>query len=220
MKAWRVYPNAIVATGGSGSVGTNREIGEIHNILVDDSNSPRNVWLPYGISLELDPNIENAYFPPDLAESVPYGTDMVAATRNSPGPDGKIYADPEAINFYFVSAISDHTTNAYTLEALGDKPPAVVVEDYTVLTTAKAAIVASHEVGHCLTLPHVCSIDQNVDNPVDTTFGRMCKDPSTETTDREYLMYPSEDFIRSAGVAITNQEAVVARKGALALHHG
>jgi hypothetical protein len=216
IKAWRVYPNAIVATGGSGSVGTDREVGEIHNILVDDSNSPRNVWLPLSISLELDPNIENAYFPPGLADAVPNGTDMVAATRNNPGPGGKVYVDSGAINFYFVSAIDDHTTNAYTLGAFGDKPPAVVVEDFTVLTTAKAAIVASHEVGHALTLPHVCSI--GADDPLKTTFGRMCKDPAVETTDREYLMYPSENFLRHSGAAVTNQEAVVARKGALKLH--
>ncbi len=222
MKAWRVYADGFVAGGGGlggGPLGTGRDTSEIHNLLVDDTYSPRNTWLPFGIRLELDPVIEDAFLPSPWGDgSVPLDGNPVAATLSSPGPGGRSYVDNGAINFYFVSDIDDASTYAFTQVKFGKQPPYVVYEDTASLSTEREAKVASHEVGHALRLPHVCSRGPDAQDPSTTTFGRFCKTPASESADREYLMYPQLDFISHNGTTITVQEAIVARHAAIELH--
>ena len=228
MKAWRVYPDHPVASGGSGSIGTDREVSEIHNILVDDGNSPRAIWIGQSIQLDLDPLIEDAFFPEPWGHGqVDVNSDPVDAINPNK------FVDPGAINFYFVQHISDSGTWAYTGPLpLANPPPNhphfVVFSDMATMSTSQAAVVASHEVGHAFGLPHVCSLGLDKEDPAGTTFGRLCHDPGivggilggkpAETTDRDYLMYPRTNMIFMTATNITNQEAIVARRGAAKLH--
>jgi hypothetical protein len=230
MKAWRVYAAGPYIAGGGlggGPIGTNREIGDVLDVLLNNNNSPRNVFLPHGIRLDLDPNIENAYFPINLAESFPKDLDPIEAAKNNPGPDGQLYFDPGAINIYFISDFVGpntawkYATGRRTVRNNGSvtRLPSIVFEDTATLSTSYDAIVAAHELGHVLSLPHVCSRDAEDTPPEETTFGRMCTEPASETTDRQYLMYPTLNFLSDAGTVITGQEAILVRREAALLHN-
>jgi hypothetical protein len=226
MKAWRVFPGPFVAGGGGGlggSVGTDRDVSEIQDILANDENSPVALWAKYGIMLKLDSILDAVLPAPWGDDSVPYHADPVPVVKDTP------FFDKGAINIYFVKDIDDWTTTAYTQHQMVSTvdpsaedftPPTTVFEDTASLSTAKAAMVAAHEVGHAFGLNHVCARDDGPEVPT-TLFGRVCNtwpSASRETTDREYLMYPELDWINHNGVAVTSEEAVHARRGASKLH--
>jgi hypothetical protein len=104
----------------------------------------------------------------------------------------------------------------------GNTPPAVVLEDSAPLSTAKAATVAAHEIGHALSLVHVCALQSRNENPADTQFQRYCgflpTDPNKDTTDREYLMFPEMDWHSHTGATVTAEEGARARRAASRLH--
>ncbi len=221
MKAWRVYPASIIAGGGGGgSVGTDREKGEIHNILVDDENSPASIWGQHGITLTLGP-IADAVLPaPWGDDSVPNNADPVPIAMANAAADGAIPFDRGAINFYFVKDIDDATTSAYTVHEIDPSmdlatEPTIVFEDTASLSTSKEATVAAHEVGHAFGLRHICARESNSEDVSKTLFTRVC---GSETTDREYLMYPELDWFHHNGVTVTSQQAVLARRAAVKLH--
>src|SRR5262249_39833394 len=154
------------------------------------------------------------------ANSFPHGGDPIALTIAHPGSeDHRAYFDPSAINFYFVSDIDDATTNAFS-QTVGAKslPTYVVYEDTASLSTEREALVASHEVGHLLGLAHVCARDDDEDAST-TLFGRLCIKPdilhTDATTDMDYLMYPNENFLYTTKGVVLEQEAILARRGAL-----
>ena len=179
MVAWRVYP------------GTDRSSSEIQDILVNNENSPVSIFAKYGIMLTLSNSSITTLAAPWSNGSVPHD-DPVPVAQASVQADGSIPFDPGAINIYFIKDIVDSGlgdiidagTAAYTTHAIRFVPmpppyapsstttvlmpvldqhvPAIVFEDTASLSTSKAAVVASHEVGHALGLVHVCARqDQN-----------------------------------------------------------
>jgi hypothetical protein len=221
MKAWRVFPGAVIAGGGGGgSFGTDRDVSEVRDILVNDENSPTAVWSQHGINFTLT-SVSDVVFPaPWGDDSVPEGADPVPIALANPASDGSPTFDPGAINVYFVEDIQGPTTiNGYAVHPIDPTTalataPCVVFSDSKTLTTAKCATVASHEVGHLLSLHHVCARESTSEDP-QTLFGRVC---GPEATDRNYLMYPELDWTTHTGTTITSQQATFARRAAAKLH--
>ncbi|MEM7587576.1 MAG: hypothetical protein AAF560_29580 [Acidobacteriota bacterium] len=189
VRAWRVVPDLHVAPFHLRSSDWIRKI-------FNESPSVNEVWNKYGIEIAFDDRIDDAVLPFTLAYSFPplksdFNVSAVVKEKDEQG-DFRHY-QPDVINIYFVQEIAGFFLWGYATKQW------IIFQDTKLHAPGTDALIMAHEIGHSLSLNHVCHDEE------DSLFKRSCK-----SQDSLFLMHPHAN----KGNELTETEAIRARKNA------
>lgn len=214
IKAWRVTPDIwLSGGGGDGSVENpypSRTAEGIRDMF--QNGVLEGIWGPHRIHFVLDSEIDDIVLPVDIAVNWPHAQTKAEddATLKAKDDAGNfLHFDENAINFYFVHNIEEEDGGhvfafADKIGDLPNRPGSYVIFGDSILGNKDMARFAAHELGHIMSLVHVCDDD----NPGTSRFKRECL-----VSDRRFLMYTGWEKVLTHAhrTDISPQEAIDAR---------